>query len=380
MTTFWCGPPLAEFTDERAAEIAAAGFTVVGPPCEGGLDPAGNLRALDIAGRHGLTVWVADYRFDERAPTRPDWQANLRQAVAEYKAHPAFGGYFVADEPTTEDFPQLAAIVGQLRELDPGRLYYINLYPDYADHLTGASTYREYVDGFVSMLQPPILSYDYYALGVEGDRQTFFDNLSLIRELGLRANVPFMLILQAMPHGPYRDPTEAELSWQALHALAYGARGISYFAYWTPVDVEFAGLWKFRHGLIENGTATQHYYEAARVNAIVNAIANELAGFTSLSIGDSTSDAASPLQLGSSIGVEGGAVTAGLFGDANGTEAALLVNRDYRQAAAVTLRMQNGVRGLQEFDVASRSWKERRGSPLRLPAGGGVLLRWTSED
>ncbi|MDD1717386.1 MAG: hypothetical protein LUQ45_03955, partial [Methanoregulaceae archaeon] len=30
--TFWCGPPLAELDDARAAEIAAAGFTVIGPP------------------------------------------------------------------------------------------------------------------------------------------------------------------------------------------------------------------------------------------------------------------------------------------------------------------------------------------------------------
>ena len=51
----------------------------------------------------------------------------------------------------------------------------------------------------------------------------------------MRHDVPFLLIVQAMPHGPYRDPTEAELAWQVHHALAFGARGISYFTYWTPV-------------------------------------------------------------------------------------------------------------------------------------------------
>ena len=66
--TFWCGPPLSEFDDARAAEIAAAGFNVVGPPCEGPVNRAANLRALDVAQRHGLRMWIRDRRFDTRAP------------------------------------------------------------------------------------------------------------------------------------------------------------------------------------------------------------------------------------------------------------------------------------------------------------------------
>ena len=85
--------------------------------------------------------------------------------------------------------------------------------------------------------------------------------------------IPFLLIVQAMPHGPYRDPTEAEIAWQVNHALAFGARGISYFAYWTPVHVRGAEYWRFRHGLIENGRPTEHYAQAARLNATARAIA-----------------------------------------------------------------------------------------------------------
>jgi hypothetical protein len=53
--TFWCGPPLVEFDDARAAEIAAADFTVVGPPCQGGSDPAQNVHALDVARQTACT-------------------------------------------------------------------------------------------------------------------------------------------------------------------------------------------------------------------------------------------------------------------------------------------------------------------------------------
>src|SRR5262245_51224657 len=60
--TFWCGPPLDQLDDHRAAEVAAAGFNVIAPPCEGGYDRDRNLRALDVAGRAGLGMWVADHR------------------------------------------------------------------------------------------------------------------------------------------------------------------------------------------------------------------------------------------------------------------------------------------------------------------------------
>ena len=53
---------------------------------------------------------------------------------------------------------------------------------------------------------------------------------------------------------------------QVFHALAFGARGISYFACWTPVNVELADVQRFSHGLIERGQPTRHYDEAKRLN------------------------------------------------------------------------------------------------------------------
>ena len=111
ITTFWCGPPLELFDDRRAAEVAAAGFTIVGAPCEGRMTPELNRQALDVAARHGLQMWLRDSRYDEMAPTRPNWEGALQAAVAEYASHPAFGGYFVTDEPTVAQFEEVTAVV-----------------------------------------------------------------------------------------------------------------------------------------------------------------------------------------------------------------------------------------------------------------------------
>jgi hypothetical protein len=321
-------------------------------------------------------MWVRDARYDEHAPTRPGWEAAVDAAITEYASHPAFGGFFVTDEPSTALFGNIAAVTARLHAAST-KPAYTNLLADYAGGpLLGGSAYREHVEQFLTTVRPRLLSYDYYPFGTTRDRTTFFSNLALIRELAAQHDVPFMLILLAMPHANYRDPTEAEISWQAFHALAYGARGISYFAYWTPVDVEYAAVMQFRHGLIENDGPTRHYDEATRINRAVRAIAGELQAFRSISVADSLGQVAAPLPVGPIERLEGGPVTAGLFRDADGREAVLLVNRDYRQAIDVRVRVRRDAVAPERFNAGTGEWTPGSAAPIHLEAGGAVLLRW----
>ncbi len=377
IVTFWCGPPLAEFTEERAAEIAAAGFTVVGAPCEGPVNTDLNRRALDIAARHGLQMWIADRRLDQLCPLHPQWESRALAAVADYGDHPALGGYFLVDEPGAEKFGDLALVVKRLREEDPTHLAYINLLPDFvpAEDL-GAESYREYVESFITTVRPQLLSYDHYPFKDDGDRASFFANLATMRNLAEDYDLPFMLIVQAMPHGPYRDPTEAELAWQVFHALAYGARGISYFAYWTPVNVRDAGQWRFHHGLIEDGKPTLHYLQAMRLNRSARAITQQLAPFRSLTVGDSLGEVAAPFPIGPIAAIDGGPVTAGFFADEDGQLAVLLVNRDYRYGTVITLRLRDREQAPQRFDSEMGKWLDRDDTTFSLPPGAAQLIRW----
>ncbi len=379
IVTCWCGPPLADFNDDRAAELAAAGFTVVGPPCEGGWDPDQNLRALDVAHRHGLGMWVADHRFVVQSLDSPAWQARLASAVADYRQHPAVYGYFVADEPTAANFAAIAAVVDALRSLDPDRLAYVNLLPDFIPPSgLGSDSYEEYIERFVAEVRPQLLSYDYYPFGNEGDRVSFLANLTTVRAVALRHALPFMLIVQAMPHAGYRDPSEAELAWQVFHALAFGAQGISYFSYWTPSEGPGAEGMEFRYGLMEHGKPTLHYFQAKRLNHEVRAIAQQLASYRSIGVADSVGEIASGFPVGPIRAVEGGRITAGLFTHANGSLAVLLVNRDYRYGAAVGLRIGPDAGEPEIFDVERAQWV-RDGAPgVVLSPGGARLLRWSA--
>lgn len=369
--TFWCGPPLQAADDARLAEVAAAGFTTVGAPCEGDLDEGANRRLLALAARHGLRVWVADHRLYAAAAGAPDPGALANAVVASYRDAPALDGYVVADEPTVDDFPRLAPVVAALGSADPARLAYVNLLPDYVSPANlGAASYADYLEGFVAAVQPRLLSVDYYPFGEHKDRSTFFANLAALRDTALRHDLPFLWIMLAMPHGPYRDPSEAELAWQAFHALAYGARGISYFTYWTPP----ADDWNHRRGLIEDGRPTARYAEAQRLNRQLRAVGDALAGWRSLAVADSRGDIATPLPIGPLQAVDGGAVTIGLFGDGNGGIAALLVNRDYRAAATATLHLRPDTPA--PLLLTPAGWQPMAALTLPLDPGGARLVRW----
>ncbi|MFN8641472.1 MAG: hypothetical protein U0802_07380 [Candidatus Binatia bacterium] len=369
--TFWCGPPLPIIDDARMAQVADAGFTTVGAPCEGDLDEAGNRRLLALAERHGLRVWVADHRLYAAAAGAPD-AAALTAAVAQaYRDAPALDGYVVADEPTVDDFPRLAAVVAALGQADAARLAYVNLLPDYVPPANlGAVSYADYLEQFVATVRPRALSVDYYPFGEHRDRSTFFANLAALRETALRHDLPFLWIMLAMPHGPYRDPTESELAWQAFHALAYGARGVSYFTYWTPPP----GDWQHRRGLIENGQPTARYGEAQRLNRQLRAVGDALGGWRSLAVADSRGEVAAPLPIGPLQAVDGGDFTIGFFGDGAGGIAALLVNRDYRAAATATLRLRDGAPPPEL--LSAQGWRPMAALALPLDPGGARLLRW----
>ena len=235
--------------------------------------------------------------------------------MADYRGAPGAGRLFVWDEPVVADFDALASIIAALRARRPATAGLREPLPDYVPpDALGADDYRAYLDdSSPGKAAAPELR----LLPVRRDEGPldFFANLAAIRAVALRHDLPFLLIVQAMPHGPYRDPNEAELRWQVFHALAYGARGISYFAYWTPpAGGDFDG----HDGLIESGRPTPHYFQVARINRDLRALASVLAPYRSLEVADSTGQVGVPFPIGPIEAIEGGPVTAGLFAGRSG--------------------------------------------------------------
>jgi hypothetical protein len=312
---FWCAPPPAETTPERYREIADAGFNAVLPPCAGPVTPELNRRILELCAANGLKAIVGDPRLEaSQAAGGTGVDALVGAVVGDYAKSPALLGYFLADEPNAAQFPRLAALTSALRVRDPKRLPFINLFPNYATPAQlGTPTYEAYVRQYLESVHPRLLSFDHYALVGPGERPTYFENLEIIRREAERADVPFAAILLSTPHDPYRDPTEADLRWQVYTSLAYGARGILYFTYWTPQS----DTWNFHNGILdEQGRRTPHYAQVRRINGELNALARKLVHLRSVGVyqAGGLPVGTQGLPLGGTVReVAGGDVVVGLF-------------------------------------------------------------------
>ena len=247
---FWVAPDTSENLDARYAEIAEANFTFVIGLC-GGKAPVPVEEQLRLIEKHGLKALIA------RGTLPPD----------QLPDGPALWGYSVMDEPSAGKFPELRKTVDAIRQARPGKLAYINLFPDYATpEQLGSKNYDEHLARYMAEVRPDVLSMDHYPVfrpDADG-RAGYRGNLAVMRRESLAAGIPFWNFFNTMPYGPHTDPTEAQLRWQIFTSLAYGAKGVMYFCYWTPRGDEFS---KGGAILTPDGRRTRHYEEAKRINA-----------------------------------------------------------------------------------------------------------------
>lgn len=380
----WCAPPVSETTDGRYAEYADAGFTVVLPAVEDPYLPGPNLERLEIAGRQGLFVIVRDDRLHPDAAWSPGWRAAADSVTAAYRDHPALLGYFLADEPEPDLFASLAAVTRHLARRDPRHPAYVNLLGESTPGREfQGRTYSAYVKEFVATMRPAFFSLDNYVLLDDGtDVPTFCSGWDSARTAARGA--PFWAVLLLTRHGPFRQPGEGELSWQAHLALAHGARGIVWFTYWTPDPSE---PFRYTGGPIAyDGSRNASYTLVSRVNATLQPLGRELATMDCVDVRHSgrLPRGGRPLEggavegaFGVRPGASGGAdLTFGLFRDQAGRRHVLVVNRDHGRPMEAEITGPEGVgrwtgRPGEYIAMEVRAGRFR----LTLDPGGAALLR-----
>ena len=299
---YWYGPPVM---DEKAVkEIAAAGFTRV--PAEG-RDKEDNIRIIKLCADEKIEAMVADRRIYEAVKNPAKREGLLKEVVGDYGEFENVKAYYITDEPSYDDFEALGDVCAILDKLDPNREAYINLFPNYANsEQLGTSTYKKHLDLYVDTVNPEIISYDHYhfvgrdleSKGSENEserdrliresawntseRAGFFDNIEIIRDKSAETKIPFMVIILAVEHGPYRNLSEAEIRWEVFQSVAYGSSRISYFTYGTPLYEE---NWRYINGMVNtNGILTRHYYEIRRINKELQVIGSYLANKKSIGV------------------------------------------------------------------------------------------------
>ena len=363
---FWVAPQTDQGIDARYAEIAAANFTFVIGLC-GGKSPAPVAEQLKLCEKHGLKALIPiDGLPLDRLPDGP-----------------ALWGYSIVDEPNASRFPELGKTVDAIRKARPGKLSYINLFPNYATPgQLGTKDYDEHVARFMSEVRPDVLSMDHYPqFRPDADgRDNYCRNLEVMRRDSLAAGIPFWNFFNTMPYGPHTDPTEAQLRWQIFTSLAYGARGVMYFCYWTPRGDEFP---KGGAILTAEGRQTRHYDEAKRTNAGLKNLGLTLMKLTSTGVHRVKPKNATPDALGGSPvqSISEGDYLIGTFRHADGRRAVLLNNYHFAYSAWPTVTFD--VEPVQVLEVSPKTGRaepviddspDMPGLQLSLDAGEGRLF------
>jgi hypothetical protein len=254
----WIGPPSDQTTPERYRELADAGFNT---SFSGFPDAQAMERALEVARGAGVKLMISC----------PELRSDPESTVRRFKNHPAVAGYYLRDEPSAADFKELGDWVRRIRAIDDALPCYLNLFPTYASpEQLGTATYREHVDRFLKEVPVQVVSFDHYPIVGDRLRADWYENLEIIAEASKSAGKPFWAFALAVAHNPYPVATVDGLRLQVFSNLAYGARAIQYFTYWTPVSTQ----WNFHRAPIESdGTRTEVYDRVRQVNRELRVVA-----------------------------------------------------------------------------------------------------------
>ena len=279
------GPPNGQINAARYREMAEAGIDVI-VPFWGTMDGASNPNMLDLARAAGLRVLAMDKRIGPITMTADSQYdpAVVESIAANYKDHPALFGYGVRDEPPVELFGRISQISDLFTKLDPDHPPLMDLFPGYAKpQQLGVENYRDYVRRFVEEVDPVVLMYNHYPLKVKRSVDTgWHRDLALFREESRRAGIAFWVFAQCQGiRGQLRVPTREEIAWQANTALAYGARGIWWYRYWTqPPDTDTQQLPQHPGSMIDqHGNRSQSYYNVQQVNRFLSQAGAALLGW-----------------------------------------------------------------------------------------------------
>ena len=248
--SYWCPPPLAAHTQEYLDTVAEAGINLVPSPCLTGAEEEKEAALAFFAAceARGLSVMLNDSRvihgsclardaegvavLDEEA-----YRAAVRASHADYGHLPAVRCYYVGDEPGKRDYDAMCAAARITRE-ETGKEGYINLLPYYPRFLenTGVRDYDVYLKKFLEDSKTKILSQDFYAQCLEGDRihEDYWHVLQCQYDVAKECGAEIWHTILASKHFDRRVLELGDFRFQISMALAYGAKEISFFTLQAP--------------------------------------------------------------------------------------------------------------------------------------------------
>ena len=287
-------------TEEYYEAIAECGINIITTYPRSWQDaPNTILKSMDLAEKYGIGVIVHDTALNGSAVRGTENPLTVDQAVEQlsnYMTHPAFAGVFLYDEPRTMYYQyggdllhNLDAYAGIAKILNDemGVFTYQNL--NGIGDSSQKENFEKYLTEYCETQYPNYILFDKYLFDMEirGKEYGWLYNLASFREYGEKYNIPWWTYIQCGSQWndtqSYKEsitpyyPDEGEFDWSVNMALAFGAKGIAYFALFQPYFFAYGteqGDYDFQRNCIFGawGNKNQWYYYAKDINEHIRVI------------------------------------------------------------------------------------------------------------
>ncbi len=379
----WVSPPVESTNAARFDELSQLALNVALPAWLDSGRLVANQQRMGLAAPRGVRCLAWDNRLEGLDFNDPGSPAILDSVVADYRSDPGFFGYYFTDEPQPAESPRLARYYAELASRDPAHPSFDNLIG--RGGFSTRAEWESYVRQFADTVHPTVLCDALYDFLVGSDRGLFVENAAGLRALADEYGIPFWGIVLLVQHGSYRDLTPGELRWQVSMLLAYGARGVGYFTYWTPAPDP---VWNWQPAVIGyDGVRSRWYTVLQGFNPSVRAAGETLASLAWIS----TQHAGSQPVGGAAFARDGwiasvaGRAAIGRFKGDPTSRFVLVVNADSSGAQTIALSFAQPVRVSRLGDAAD-IWSPLPTEPdgangrvsLFLSSGDFALLRLDS--
>lgn len=286
----------SQITDHHFGMVADCGLNfIVGMKPDYKQQSQDVLDCLYYADKNDVMYFVRDtglFEVTEKNAANPDKYlyvslSEFKERTLAYSQYDSFAGIVCRDEPWANMFDQCEKILYYFDEtFDDNKLLYLNSHSMQcpAGWFGGGSsskvpeeramTLEQYMDAWYESF--PTLgyySYDTYPFLKEDTdfiRPFMFENYSLVRRKSEAAGVPFWTFMQVggrwSGSTEWRYINEGEMLWQVNTALAFGAKGYTYYSYNCPPEQINSA--EGDEGLVgRGGQKNENWYFAQKANA-----------------------------------------------------------------------------------------------------------------
>ena len=347
--------------------------------------------ALRLCEELGIDLLYQDFSLfggmQERNMGRPFGQAELKDVVDHVRPYKCCIGYYIWDEPYKPDQTQESRrLVDMFQHEDADRLPFTVAIPSYNNlYRWDNGEFTSYLTRYVDEIDPPMLSLDYYPIGLpqfndndQLDNSLMWCDLELMRLLGRQYSMPIWFYYQAV--NLYKYPHfEFPMVRVSMYAAAlYGAKGLQQFtAVGSVID--------------DKGQKAPFFNEQKQIHGEFKKLGNTLMALENRCVfhsADLLPDCPYMKGLADDIaqsevlsGQPEERISVGELADADGNIYLLTLNRDYTKERVVTLRFCKPVR-VYEVDkstgrqiIIAECVDSTLSLSLSLSMGDGRLLR-----